>query len=184
MTRIERIHWGRIGIHRFHSERGILFGLWPEPIDSDACFEKAGFERFADSDETWDIDFEGVLQSVLTTLASHGNPSVTGDRPVWRQSLVARLLRKQVPELRVAEHLALVSHDDQFAPCRVDFGTPVRAVAFVSDGHPIVWIWLDQTAATAWPEHLKAFACDRDILETILRWEHLLPASLPFSAEQ
>lgn len=51
---IECIHWGSVGVRRCGDVAGSLLALWPEPVDFDACFEKAGFERFADSDDTWD----------------------------------------------------------------------------------------------------------------------------------
>jgi hypothetical protein len=180
---IESIHWGSIGVRCCHGEPGSLFALWPGPVDHDLCFESAGFDRFADSDEAWDADFESILQGVLATLGSYGNPVVTGDRPVWKQSLVARLLRERAPELGLPEQLALVSRDDQFGPCRLDFGLPVRAAIYVSDGHPIVWIWLHQTVASAWQSDLRTFAGGRNAIETTLRWDHLLPTSLPFLAD-
>lgn len=178
---IERIHWGHVGIRYCSDEPGSLFAVWPEPVDRDVCFEKAGFDRFADSDQTWDADLESVLQGVLTTLGKYGEPVVNGDPPAWRQSLKDRVLGKRAPDLRLSEQVALVAHDDQFAPCRVDFGLPIRAAIFVSDGHPIVWIWLHHDVAPAWQDHLKALADARDVTATTLHWNHLLPASLPFS---
>jgi hypothetical protein len=174
---IERIHWGRIGVRCFLDEPGDLFAVWPEPVDADGCFEEAGFNGFADSDESWDAEFETILQGVLATFQAHGSPIVTGDPPVLSllDRLDALLFRKRVPELRLSQWLALVTSNDNFTPCRVDFGAPVRASVFVSDGHPIVWIWLHESVSSVWQDHLNTLAAGRNIIETTLRWDRLLP---------
>lgn len=180
---IRRVHWGTVGSRRWNEEPGCLFALWPEPVDHDTCFRAAGFEFFGDLDETWDADFEGVLRGLVVALASNGNVAVTGDPPVWHRSLLDRFLRRPVPELSLPEHLALVATDDQFAPCRVDFGSPTSAAVFVSDGHPIVWIWLSDAVASTWQNLLKAIVSGRNVVETTLNWALLLPSALRDSAD-
>lgn len=180
MARIERIHWGTVGSRLWREQPGSLFALWPEPIDYDACFKQAGFECFLDSDEAWDKDFDSILNRVLAALSTHGVVTVVGDPPLWHQALVDRLLRRPGPELSLPEQLALVATDDQFAPCHVEFGSPPCAAIFVADGHPIVWIWLHETVVPTWAKTLVAISSGRDVVETTLQWEHLLPTlSLP-----
>ena len=174
---IEAIHWGDVGDRGYRGDRGRLFALWPAPVNHDVCFRNAGFDRFADTDDAWDADFAIVIQDLLAALRAHGSPVVTGE-PIFRRRLIDRLLGKRVPTLALHEQLALVARDDQWLPCHVDFGEPVRAVVCVSDGHPILWIWLHQDLANAWQDHLHAIARGGTLIETTLRWEVLLPESL------
>jgi len=71
-----------------------------------------------------------------------------------------------------------VARDDQFTPCHVDFGAPMRASLHASDGHPILWIWLHEAVAGDWPDHLNTVARGRRVIETTLRWDVLRPGSL------
>jgi len=174
---IESVRWGALGDRTYHDERGCLFALWPEPVDHDACFESAGFDRFADTDRAWDAEFAIIIQDLLATLAVHGSPVVTGE-PLVQHPLIGRLFRKRAPRLPLPEQIALVAHDDQFAPCHVDFGSPVRAAIHVSDGHPILWVWLRRDVANGWPGSLSALARGHTTIETTLRWEVLVPESL------
>lgn len=181
---IRRIHWGVVGPRRLGNEPGSLFALWPEPVGHDACFEEAGFGRFDDSDDAWDADFERLIEAVLATLGTHGDPvgPAPGERPVWTRSLVDRLLRRKPPELHLPEHLALAAGDDQFDPVLVTFGAPASAAIFVADGHPIVWVWIHEKEKGRWDEHLKSIAAGREIAQTTLTWDVLLPSAVPFSS--
>lgn len=174
---IEAMHWGDVGDRSYQGDRGRLVALWPDPVDHDACFARAGFDRFADTDAAWDTDFAIIIQDVLAALRNYGSQVVIGE-PIFQRPLIDRLLRKRVPTLALHEQIALVARDDQWAPCHVDFGSPVRAVVCVSDGHPILWIWLHQDLANAWHDHLVTIARGRTLIETTLRWDVLLPESL------
>jgi hypothetical protein len=183
VARIERLHWDNLGLRVRRGgagdEPGTLFALWPEPVDHDACLAAAGFARFADSDDAWDADLEGVLAAVIAALGAYGAVTVSGEPPPRRRSRRGRPDSRPAAELSPARRLALVAGDDQLAPCLVELGAPVRAFAFVSDGHPIVWIWLHAAVARDWPGHLAAFASGREVCETRLAWAHLVPAALP-----
>ncbi|HEY6175909.1 MAG TPA: hypothetical protein VIX73_15755 [Kofleriaceae bacterium] len=171
---IESIHWGDVGDRSYHGDLGRLMALWPDPVDHDACLERAGFERFADTDAPWDADFAIIIQDVLDALGTYGSPVVTAE-PIVQRPLIDRLLRKPLPRLRLSEQIALVAHDDQFGACTVAFGSPIRAVVHVSDGHPILWMWLHHDVANAWQDHLNAVVRGRNLIKTTLRWDVLLP---------
>ncbi len=178
MTAIRCIHWGPVGRRSYGDEPGALFAVWPEPVNADACFTAAGFERFDDPDDAWDAEFVSLLQRVVETFGQYGSPRIIGQRPVWKRSLKDRLLGRPTPEPALHEHLALVAGNDQLDPVRVEFSAPVRAAIFVSDGHPIVWSWLHASIIAAWQEHLLRICEDRPRAETSLTWEHLLPQRL------
>ena len=177
MVGIDFIHWGDLGVRNRHGEPGRLLALWPAPLDHDACFEQAGFDSFADTDAAWDADFAILIEDMLAILGTYGSPVVTGE-PIARRPFIGRLVRKRAAKFPLSEQLSLVAHDDQFAPCHMEFGTPVQAAVHVSDGHPILWLWLNQGVASGWPGHLNSVARGRKLIETALRWSFLLPASL------
>ncbi len=79
----------------------------------------------------------------------------------------------KAPNLGPAERLALATQKDNVG-CSVEFGEPPAAIAWTTDGHPIVWVWLQSGVANAWPMHLQGSAGDRPIAETALDWKHLL----------
>jgi len=175
---IERIRWGSVGPYRLDQASGWLFALWPEPINHDACFKAAGVEQFGDPDPLWDSDLQSLNERVVSTLSGHGDPRVvSGDQPV-KASFLARLLERERRALDPSEHLALVMHDDQFRPCRVDFGPTPRDAALASDGHAIVWIWLHESVAETWQQVLQELAAYRDVGPKTLKWDCLLPESL------
>ena len=172
---IECIHWGDLGDRTHRGDHGLAFALWPQPVDHDECFQKAGFDCFADTDAAWDADFAILIQDVLAILATYGGPSVTGpslvQRPFGRPGALAT-------DLQLHERIALVARDDQFASCHADFGAPVRAALHASDGHPILWIWLHREVAQARDSKLRTIARGRHLVETTLRWDALLPDRL------
>jgi len=93
-------------------------------------------------------------------------------------SLWMILISPDKAKLGLSEQVALVAGTDQVAPCQVDFGAPMRASLHVSDGHPILWIWLHEAVAGDWPDHLNTVACGTRVIETTLQWEVVLPGSL------
>ena len=154
-----------------------MIAIWPEPVDHDECFTRAGFRGFADSDETWNSQFQVLLDRVVQWLSSYGSPVVSGGE-VAPPGPVHRLLGKKAPVLRPSERLALVAHDDQFGPCSVRFGAPARAVACTTDGHPIVWVWLRDTDGERESAQLDALSKDKPLVETRLDWDPLGPPTL------
>jgi hypothetical protein len=151
---IERVHWGKVGPCAWRGQKGTLFGVWPAPLDHDACFAEAGFKDFRDTDDAWEEEFEALLQRLVAAFARCG--PTTSKRP--------------------AEVLARAARDDRFEPCVVELGAPPRALLSTSDGHPIVWIWLRDDAAEVWGEALGLAGLPT--VETALTWQRLLPLRL------
>lgn len=178
MPGIARLHWDALGRRSFEVATGALFALWPEPVNADACFARAGFECFADPDDSWDDDLERLVRGIGAALGRYGEAVATGvelvtaPRRLWRAGGAARLSPWQ--------RLAIAATDGPCGPCRVDLGAPAVAATFASDGHPIFWIWLNDRVADDWQRCLQAVASERAAIATRLRWVDLLPASLPF----
>jgi hypothetical protein len=74
---IQRIHWADLGAHRYEGRAGQLHVVWPSPVDHDACFAAAGFNKFADSDDVWDADFLAALERLVVEpcFAAFGTPA-------------------------------------------------------------------------------------------------------------
>lgn len=148
------------------------FAIWPEPIGHDACFVKAGFRCFADLDETWDADFEALVDRIFKALEEDGPARlVSGELPVRRAGF---FWREETGSIRDA--LLCAAADDQFSPLLVEFGTPAQARVTTSDGHPIFWVELADPSSF---EHLlKTVAGTLPCTETVLSWKPLLPSAL------
>lgn len=177
MTMIERIHWGQLGSYKRGEQQGLLFSVWPEPIDADDCFKDAGFERFEDSDAAWDADFTDLVERAVATFGRYG--MCDHREPPILASVRNRWLHRTTT-LGPTEHLDQVANDDRLPPCHLAFGAPPRASIFASDGHPLLWIWLHREVAGDWHAHLAALAGSRQLIESSLQWESLLPKALPF----
>ena len=167
---IERIHWSLIpeGI----APPGIVgpcAAILPGPANHDACLSAHGFTDFADSDETWDQQFDELVSRLFTAFRRAGDPSlVAGELPVRRTGW---LRRQEVGTLE--EALVCASRDDNFRPCTVGFGSPVQAQLTASDGHPIVFV---QPGAQVRVEVVVVFAAGGlPLVRTDLDWERLAP---------
>ena len=159
MPNISRLHWCEMP----SDDRWEQFALWPEPVDHDECFATAGFTAFADSDATWDAEFETLLSSLIESLGSHGSP---------------HLVRGETPEgatPSVVTSLLCAATDDQFQPCIVSFGSPAQAQLKASDGHPVLWLRL--MPGLAFQPLLQAVAAGRPTKRTVLDWSALSPAA-------
>jgi hypothetical protein len=177
MTEINVIHWDDLGTLAWHQRPGRIFVMWPGPVDHDACFAKAGFQAFADTTDPWHAQFLSTLDGLIDALSIYGAPAIEcAEMP--EPSLLARLFfGKKAPVLRPAEYLKWATQDDNVV-CSVAFGLPPAAIAWTTDGHPIVWVWLVDGVTNAWPMHLQASAGDRPIVATALDWRHLLPLTV------
>jgi hypothetical protein len=171
---IIKIHWGAVGEHTWKGARGRLHAFWPEPVNHDACFKKAGFELFSD-----DLDHEGwraVLERTIEAISRFGALSVTSE-----QMTIARLFglaRKKQDSASPTELLEWACREDSIDPTCLEAGNPTRALAMTSDGHWIIWIWLADELASQWPAVLASVAGNTPTTETTLAWNVLLPAPL------
>lgn len=167
MSSIIRVHYSQVPT----SEALNRFAVWPEPVDHDVCFQKAGFTAFADTNDTWDAEFDKLFDRLFSTLEERGPARLAGgELPVRRTGF---LKPKEVGSLLMA--LLCAAQDDQFPPCSVEFGDPVSARVTTSDGHPILWIELSNAADFS--SILTTVADGLPVCETSLEWELLLPRS-------
>ena len=134
---ITQLHWACIGEeHKPLKRQGPCIALWPEPIDSDDCFAKAGFNRFEDSGDQWDREFLATCSKIFNALAHQGTPRLlSGELPMEKMGFFKQ---KQGTLL---EALECAAQDDQFPPCCVGFGESADVFLVTSDGHPIFWIY-------------------------------------------
>jgi len=200
---IVAIHQGKLGHYYMGRRRGSVFALLPDPVDADACLASAGFTSFADSDDRWDADFDAFVAATVTALqARFGETEVTvperSPHPAWVERLDGflggLLLGRSRPAQRrwtATDALCQAARDDQvLAFAYVGFGDAnhrhaigYRAGVFASDGHPILWVWLDEEVAEAWPAIVRAAAGDWPCTELELAWGSLLPSMPMLSRE-
>jgi hypothetical protein len=125
-VRIRALGVGSLGERYWGTSKGSLFALLPDPVDADACLEQAAFTSFADSDATWDRDFERVVLTLLQALSRRsGEPRVVAPRHStgrsWRELVEAAFLGK-THDIRNPSALspiaALLDHRRQSSPVR------------------------------------------------------------------
>jgi hypothetical protein len=133
---LHRLNWGEVteGRPPWATTSGRFFAIWPSPVDHDVCFEAAGVADLGDTDAEWDDAFCAMLERLLAKLEEVGQPRLTeGVYPPTG-------IRTSRP---VRDALLAASFDDNFRPCSVEFGAPARASVRTSDGHAILWLWID-----------------------------------------
>ncbi|PRQ08284.1 hypothetical protein [Enhygromyxa salina] len=193
---IRAVHRGALGRRYMGRRRGSLFALLPAPVDADACLAEAGFADFADSEDAWDDELEALISTTVTTMTVRfGDPDVTvhepPTHPPWLQRLDSflgglLLWRSRPKPTARTPTLALqtAAQDDQppafahvgFGAAAHRHGEPHRAGVFTSDGHPIIWVWLEDSVADAWPDIAREIAGPLPCSEIDLAWERLLPS--------
>jgi len=152
-----------------------LLALWPAPVNHDVCFERAGFTRFGDNDETWDRSAETLLRRILEALARFGTMTLLSqplrDEPPW----YLRLFRA-ARELPLQEQALWPMHCDSLPSFHAAFGDKGAAL-HTGDGHFLLWIYLPEEGPGA-SEFVARVSRPWTIIETSLRWSALLPSSL------
>ncbi len=181
---------GAIGPRWVGGGHGQLHVLLPSPVDSDACLADAGFGEFADSDEVWDRGFDALVRDVVDSLRKHAKGvSVVAPRGkldlTWSGRLVRFLRFQNEPDpvnpdgLEAVDALLHAARDDSYLQfAAVDFldaSHPVVARVFISDGHPLIWIWLADDWAYLWAELARASAGALPMESISLAWERLVP---------
>jgi hypothetical protein len=192
---IRALRVGTIGARYRGARPGRLFALLPEPVDGNECLAAAGFTAFADSDDEWDREFDRLVVGLVRALERRfGEPSVVA--PPRRQSWMTRLARlgsrpkdttnpdKLTPEAALT---SAVRDDSYLEFAAVELGRsaapPGLAMAFTSGGHPIVWVWLDDSVAAQWSDLVGTVVGDLPRSDLDIAWESLIPAKPVLSIE-
>lgn len=200
---IHAIHRGALGHRYMGQRRGSVFALLPDPVEADACLAKAGFTSFADCGDTWDDEFATLLASTIAAMTIRfGDPEVIVREPPQPAPWIRRLdsflgglllWRSRPKPIDWTPVLALqtAARDDQHpAFAYVGFGEAAhrharghRAALFTSDGHPIVWVWLEDTLEASWPAIAAEAAGSWPSSELTLAWDPLVPSFAMLSRE-
>jgi hypothetical protein len=142
-------------------EVGGAVAVWPSPVDHDVCFQAAGFTEFADTDEEWHEEFEGIVNRVIAWCTAAGQPRITRFVGI-----------KGVPNPSVRDALLASARDDQFIVSVVSFGETLTVVT--ADGHPIIWL-CGLPGSRSIEGALVEFAGEKLLRRVTLDWPRLMP---------
>jgi hypothetical protein len=176
---ITTIHWAKIsGEHvPFAVDLTENYALWVSPVDSDECFNKAGFNDFKDSTKEWDKEFNDICGCLLKLMEQIGGAVITkGEEPVRIESWWQRLFRHSPIKDRISikERILLTARDDSFGDLIVDFGSPRKASLYVSSGHPFFILSFASKTAQEMKEFFISLAQGRPLMSTQLKWSYLI----------
>ncbi|HSB71804.1 MAG TPA: hypothetical protein VLT62_20940 [Candidatus Methylomirabilis sp.] len=158
------MNWGEVDEGRPHWSlpSGRLYAIWPSPVDQDLCFDAAGFADFGDSDAVWHRDFADLVARVLESLAQLGTAILReGEYPVDRGCT----------RVSCRDALIAAATDDNFPPCVVGFGDPLKASVRTSDGHALLWTWLSE--GVSMDAVVTRLASDHETKHMTMQWEKL-----------
>ncbi|MFN9714025.1 MAG: hypothetical protein ACK57G_09545 [Planctomycetota bacterium] len=162
------VHWSLVSSD---SAGAALFVLWPAPMNHDVCFRDAGFTDFADADEAWDANAEGLLSRLLAEMSTYGEPRLVSAALQQPQPWFRSLFRKpDVFSLR--DQISLPIQWDQLPDCVVEFGESGVSLR-TGQGHHVFWITLPCRLKDAVPAMVHTVAGPHPVLKTELRWGKL-----------
>jgi hypothetical protein len=178
MPAIRALYWDGLP-HGDTPNDAVEYAFWPSPVDHDACFQAAGFDEFADSDDDWDNEWLDIVARAVGYLNRYGASTVQRSpeacREIERSNWWQRLRGHQPPivlasSLSIPEHLVLSSRYDQFGPCIASFGD-IRLRT--DSGHAILWI-TTQLQTTFDPDEIaEVCAAGRLVSRRSLEWQYL-----------
>ena len=181
MPAIRKLNWDRLGPMANDPEMAI-YALWPSPVGHDFCFQAAGFDEFADSDDEWDVEWLDIVDRAAKYLTRYGEPVVREtveaqkdeEQLSWWQRLRGQKSRVTLASsLPLAERIVLASEDDQFNRCVVAFGEGNRVMLRTDAGHAILWIACHRDTEFQPLEMAAACANGRAVSQRRLDWSHL-----------
>ena len=141
-------------------------------MNHDVCFKEAGFTVFGDNDEIWDDAAEELLRRAIESLSSFGAVRYLSkplkNNPPWylRPFRSGRELQLQQQALLPMQWDSLPSFHAQFG----EGGAALRT----GNGHFLLWVNLPNAVPDALA-FVKRIAGPWPVIETELRWTHLLP---------
>lgn len=160
-------------LHRLHA-------IWPSPVDSDACFNAAGFTEFADSDDVWDSEWQAFIGDVIMYLSIVGRPllrkpaEIGGGNSLWNRIFAGFPQRKNA-NLTLSDQVVLSSRDDHFGCTIIDFGAERFVTMAAGGGHPILWVFDDGLGKWSISELEREISGGHRFAQRHLNWSHLSP---------
>jgi hypothetical protein len=151
-------------------------------MNDDVCFRNAGFTDFADADEAWDANAEGLLSRLLAEMSRYGEPRLVSAALEQPQPWFRSLFRKpDVFSLR--DQISLPIQCDQLPECVVEFGESGISLR-TGQGHHIFWITLPWRLNDAFPALVATVAGPHPVLKTELQWDKLVGSGRQNNAMQ
>jgi hypothetical protein len=163
------IHWSRVSKPQNDE---VLFALWPSPVNPDVCFQKAGFTDFDDGDESWDANAGDLLTRLLEVLNGYGVPQQTSTPAEKHLPWYRRPFSKR-EVLGFRQQIEFPLRWDNMPDCVVKFGSSGVSLR-TGRGHYIFWITMPDSEAAHFPSVVARVAASHPIVQTDLKWEHLL----------
>ena len=181
----EHIYWDTLS--KKHNLSGLpgdytLHAIWPSPVDSDVCFEAAGFTEFEDSDSDWDANWETLVERVVSTLCRYGDPMIQNPvtalvpTSIWDRIRTGRL-RNPEADLTLVEQIVLTTTDDQFQRAVVSFGVEPKLTLICGDGRPILWLRIERKVSWSLEALVDTISLDCQQQRRKLDWQHLIPSA-------
>ena len=73
---IKKVHWDVV---EKDDVKSVVLMIWPAPLEHDACFQRAGFTDFADTDAEWEKDFRDLVERLVSKLCEYGDVTVVNE---------------------------------------------------------------------------------------------------------
>ena len=176
---IKAIFWYHLNQQNDWPDQSIdLYAIWPGPIDSDVCFQNAGFNYFADTTDDWNKEYALLGSLIFNQLYRIGPVSLARPQKPYKNRFERRFVRdvysglNSFPEL---EMLLISASDDRYGPVQCDFGSPAKASMIASDGHPIFWLKIDKHESHQFAEWVFSLAQYAPLQNKALNWSFLFP---------
>ena len=182
----ELIYWDTLS-EKYNLRGGFqsstLHAIWPSTVDSDACFEAAGFTEFEDSDSEWDANWRTFVERVMETLSQYGDPVVqNAESAIVKTSLWDRMRAGRVRDLEIeltpVEQIVLSATGQHFEQVVVNFSIESDLTLICGDDHPIIWLLAKDVADWSFTAIVDAISVDCRQQRLGLDWKHLIPLSI------
>lgn len=155
------------------------WGIWPNPMNWDNCFQRAGWTEFEDLDDLHEEEFSALSQRLLAELSKLGaifvkeQPFMPENKTVF--SKILSLFKPSPPVVYPPLDMLLAAcDDDRVGPCTLQFGTPPVAEIRSSYGHYILWVGLAPEQKDRFLEILSLSAPNKSIKKSEIKLEDLI----------
>jgi len=171
---IQHIYWDVVS-PRNPARSKLVYSIWPSPIDSDHCFQSAGFAEFADSNDEWDSAWQSFVGNALDNLASIGAPSIRSRIEVSAQrTLLNRVMRsderRNAERPSLTEQVVTTTMNNGFPDAVIDFGDERLVTLIAGNGHPILWLFFAESYQFSIKEFVGTISSGVGTTQKTLDW--------------